>query len=74
MELEDRVQALEKEIADLKLQLEGRRTYIKIPLSVIEFNDKLYTIDNIDEGQMKDLLDQIESDLQNQLRISISFN
>lgn len=72
--LEQRVKSLEKEVADLKRQLEDQPQCIGIPLSVIKFEDLFYDVKRLNKEELNELVSQIETDLEKRLSVSISFN
>ncbi|WP_312560844.1 hypothetical protein [Anaerospora sp.] len=70
-DLEQHVVALGKENTALKAELEERRNYIRIPLSIIKFSDPFYKIEKLNSVDLGNLLEKIESDITKHMIITI---
>jgi len=71
---QSRIEVLEKEMAALKLQLEGRPTHVRVPLKVFNFeNPKLRDLDKLDDAAMHEMVAQLENHIEETMIITISW-
>jgi hypothetical protein len=74
MTLEQRESALEKEVAELKRQLDDRPQYLQIPLSIVKFEDPYYDMQRVHTKDLNNLVALLENDLKEKLMVFISFD
>lgn len=71
-EIQNRIEVMEKEVAALKLQLEGRPTHVKIPLSVFRFDDpRFIDLDKLEDVKIIEIVAYLENEIADKLIIYV---
>lgn len=66
----NRITELEKEIAAIKQELEGRPTHVKVPLKAF-YLDRYPNLENVDDQTMQRLVLWLEAEIVDNLFISV---
>ncbi|TCL35660.1 hypothetical protein EV210_111126 [Anaerospora hongkongensis] len=68
----NRIIDLEKEIAAIKQELEGRPIHVKVPLRVFFFeNPKFRNLEDFSDDKLKELVEWLENELAAKITISV---
>lgn len=69
-EIQNRIEEMEKEMAALKLQLDGRPTHVKVPLNAFHL-DRYPDLQSTDDLTLKRLVSWLETEVAENLFISV---